>query len=917
MSDNGKGTIEQLIPLLTDVAADNKKRVEAKPIPILRSALVLSYDSDTGDAEVLIDGDDEPTAIQVTGPTPAVNDRVTVQFQPPRGIVLAGYVGGGASSGGSGSGSGAKGDKGDKGDQGEAGLPGRLITTNRLVISGHSYAWDDLNTPYGGTNPQNGDETRDSANFAVLLRDAVVGNALSSRFVSVPVPACAAGTNQTTTLGVIPEDTVVEGVWYVPNAALTGANTNTRRHEIQTQGLLGATTFGQRQYDSGTDLTASVPQAIYQTMGGAVSNSTRAKGPTGTLSPFTPWQPSISYVLGATAGRANVLTWKSSAIGTGLADPGGTVLVRLGGRYRNLAQGGALLLMGGAYMGGWGASFANHRAPQAFGVEVNTTASASTSATSLTVEGLAAPIPSGWKIEFTNGVTATTNGAATVFATAVTVLALSGAVPAGQQGFAKPTTDSSDAYLSEATHVGIYGINDSAWWIPQDRPAWRETVRSLMALWACPYLAPASRRNITYSGAGWEDFTQPAGGQWVTNTPYALAGSNKRYTGAAGGTATIKVAPDFPGGAVDIFAMALSGPSHGARATISVDGGTAKTLDTTGASLTANYDAITGTTLTGVTFLVGTGYNASQVGRVIDHPGVPKGTICGFVNDAGTAMTLTDPVTGAAVGASSDQTSVAGHVIGYCPMVKRLTGLTAGAHTIVLTVTAIDATDKSAALIFYGYGLETPTSILWCNIPHLPNGFANANITAQNLDTAAVIAGTAAPVGTSTQEPSVDSLVQLIDIDTIMGSDPANFLSDDLHPNALGHRRIADELIGKMAGISGGSGTGVLDHGLLTGLADDDHPQYITQAELDAALGAGSGGLVRVHEEIIGDGAASLFGITHGLGRMYPSDVVMWDQVINVRVRGFDYLPIDLNNGAIVFQGYVPTTGQFRVEISG
>lgn len=50
---------------------------------------------------------------------------------------------------------------------------------------------------------------------------------------------------------------------------------------------------------------------------------------------------------------------------------------------------------------------------------------------------------------------------------------------------------------------------------------------------------------------------------------------------------------------------------------------------------------------------------------------------------------------------------------------------------------------------------------------------------------------------------------------------------------------------------SGGGGGGVTDHGALTGLADDDHPQYhndtrgdvryYTKAQVDAAI-AGAGG---------------------------------------------------------------------------
>lgn len=45
-----------------------------------------------------------------------------------------------------------------------------------------------------------------------------------------------------------------------------------------------------------------------------------------------------------------------------------------------------------------------------------------------------------------------------------------------------------------------------------------------------------------------------------------------------------------------------------------------------------------------------------------------------------------------------------------------------------------------------------------------------------------------------------------------------------------GHRWI-DEVFSLQVGGSTGGGGGVVDHGMLSGLADDDHPQYTTNAE--------------------------------------------------------------------------------------
>lgn len=893
------------------VAADANRRINAKRINKRRPGTVVGADPDTGTAQILIDGDDIPTDVSSVAGTPVVNDRVVVEFAPPHGVMLVGYVGGGASTGGT---TGATGPTGPAGDDGEDGAPGRLTTAGRLIIGGHSYAGTDLNTPFGGTNPQNGDETRDSQNFATLLRDAVVGNALATRFLTAKLPSCVAGdvfapgTTAVTTIP-IPEDTVVEAVYLIPDLDMPGQDTDTRLHQVATRTFSGDIVFGAKQYNAGTDLIGGEPEAIYNGMGGVASLTTRARTTPTSLYAFPPWQPSIVYPAGESGPLANSLVITSVPIGNGLADPGGTILVRLGGRYRNTAQGGALLLMGGVYMGGWGAQFSAHRAPQAFGVEVNVTTTASSSATSIAVENLAAPVPSGWEIEFSNGVTATTTVAATTGATSLTVSALSGAVAAGNQGFAKPSSSGRDSYLPEGTFVGIWGVNDAPFW-PAFHPgttwadirsAWRETTRAVIAMWSCPYLAPASRRNIVYTGTGVSDFHQPAAGQWVTNSPYGLATQPNKRMSEVGDTFTWKVAPDFPGGTLDLFFIADAGPDRGVQMAISVDGGTAKVLDTSGVSEVANYDEITGVTLDGVEFLTGTGYNSSMVGRYIDHPGVPAGAIVGAVNDAGTAITIWDPVTNTALDADADvPTPAAGHIIGFCPMVKRLTGAVLGTHTVTGTILSKDSAD--ASVIFYGPGIETPTPVLWSNTAHLPNGFADDAITDQNVDTVAVLAGTAAPIGASTQEPALSTLVELIDIDNLLLGDPANFVSDDVHPNGQGHKLIADELTRHVGGITG----------------DGSEVTASQLAALDARLSAiESVPIQRIYEQTIGDGSASLFGISHNLGRYHPSNVRLWDIDLDVNVRGFDYLPIDDNNGAIVFDAYVPTLNQFRVQITG
>lgn len=66
-------------------------------------------------------------------------------------------------------------------------------------------------------------------------------------------------------------------------------------------------------------------------------------------------------------------------------------------------------------------------------------------------------------------------------------------------------------------------------------------------------------------------------------------------------------------------------------------------------------------------------------------------------------------------------------------------------------------------------------------------------------------------------------------------------------------------------GEAGGGGGGVTDHGALIGLADDDHPQYLRQAEADllyAPIGGGGGGGANAAVNAIEDWGASVVGAT-------------------------------------------------------
>lgn len=58
--------------------------------------------------------------------------------------------------------------------------------------------------------------------------------------------------------------------------------------------------------------------------------------------------------------------------------------------------------------------------------------------------------------------------------------------------------------------------------------------------------------------------------------------------------------------------------------------------------------------------------------------------------------------------------------------------------------------------------------------------------------------------------------------------------------------------------VAGGGG-GVTDHGALTGLADDDHPQYLTQAEADVLYAPAGGGGASWTEAEIDFGSAPVY----------------------------------------------------------
>lgn len=112
-----------------------------------------------------------------------------------------------------------------------------------------------------------------------------------------------AGSDRSVPLGRVPEALKVTSVTYTPAAAINGANTNTRRVALINRGQngAGATVIAELQFNSGVNAVAFDEKVI--TLSATTANLSVAEG--------------------------DILEWLSDAVGTGIADPGGLVIVTL------------------------------------------------------------------------------------------------------------------------------------------------------------------------------------------------------------------------------------------------------------------------------------------------------------------------------------------------------------------------------------------------------------------------------------------------------------------------------------------------------------------------------------------------------------------------------------------------------------
>ena len=125
--------------------------------------------------------------------------------------------------------------------------------------------------------------------------------------IEADVPAVAAASDDDSVVAQAPFGCVVTAIQYVPEAAITGANTNTRTLTFVNKGQAGSgsTTVASLALTSGTNLAANDETAL--TLSATAANLVLAAGDT--------------------------LQWRSTHSGTGLADPGGLLRIHINRVY--------------------------------------------------------------------------------------------------------------------------------------------------------------------------------------------------------------------------------------------------------------------------------------------------------------------------------------------------------------------------------------------------------------------------------------------------------------------------------------------------------------------------------------------------------------------------------------------------------
>jgi lysophospholipase L1-like esterase len=119
-------------------------------------------------------------------------------------------------------------------------------------------------------------------------------------------------------------------------------------------------------------------------------------------------------------------------------------------------------------------------------------------------------------------------------------------------------------------------------------------------------------------------------------------------------------------------------------------------------------------------------------------------------------------------------------------------GIPPGAHSVRGDVSSVVVNEQFMGVDFEAAGVAPPLVIV-LNCPRCPaypviadNTPTDAQVTAMNAALASQLA---------TEFSSDASVPVLIDVDALLGKDPANFGADGLHPNATGNQIIADAIV--------------------------------------------------------------------------------------------------------------------------
>ena len=124
------------------------------------------------------------------------------------------------------------------------------------------------------------------------------------QYIERNVPAVStAGNDDDTVLGQAPFECTVTAVQYIPEAAITGADTNSRTVSLVNKGQAGSgtTTVASLALTNGVNAAANDEKTV--TLSGTAANLVLAAGDT--------------------------LQWRSIHVGSGITDPGGVVRVTI------------------------------------------------------------------------------------------------------------------------------------------------------------------------------------------------------------------------------------------------------------------------------------------------------------------------------------------------------------------------------------------------------------------------------------------------------------------------------------------------------------------------------------------------------------------------------------------------------------